>query len=151
LTEPYRPGQRTSPTASSEEAQNNQEHNRPDRRGDDQVDEMGEAKVDAQLGKQPVADKGADNTYAKIGDETKARTAHDLAREPARKNADKDNDDKTFTGQGDVLSQVRSFALGESEIRSARLMLTWLALASQISLATVLWHCLHALVVHAHQ
>jgi hypothetical protein len=112
---------------------------------------MGKAKGDAQPGQQPIADKGADDTYAKIGEETKARTAHDLAREPARHDADDNNDDKTFTGQGDVLSQVRSFALGKSEVRSARRMLTWLALASQISLATVLWHCMHAPVVHAHQ
>jgi hypothetical protein len=83
-----------------EEAQNNQEHHGSDRRRDDQVYEMGKTKVDAQLRQQPIADKGTDNAYAKIGDETKARTAHDLAREPARKNANEDNDEETFTGQG---------------------------------------------------
>jgi len=38
-------------------------------------------------------------SYAKIGDEAKARAAHDLAGEPARDDANQDNDEETFTGQ----------------------------------------------------
>ncbi len=56
--------------------------------------------MNAQFGQQPIADESADNAYAKIGDETKARAAHDLARKPTRDNADENNDDETFTGQG---------------------------------------------------
>jgi hypothetical protein len=56
--------------------------------------------VNAQFGQQPITDESADNAYAKIGDKTEARAAHDLARKPARENADEDDDDETFTGQG---------------------------------------------------
>ena len=86
-------------TASAEEPQDQQQHDGADRGRDDQVYNVG-TQMNVEFRQQPIADEGADDAYAKIGDEAKASAAHDLAREPARKNANEDNDEETFTGQG---------------------------------------------------
>ena len=49
------------------------------------------AEVDPQLGQQPAADEGADDTDAEVGDQAVAGAADNLSGKPARDQADQQN------------------------------------------------------------
>jgi hypothetical protein len=100
-------------TAASEEPEHDQKQDSADRRRDDGVYNA-DAKVDAQLGQQPTADQGADNSDTHIGNETKSRATNDFAGKPTRDQADKQDDEDAFTRHGNPSLTLSGFALSAS-------------------------------------
>src|ERR1700681_999866 len=87
--------------ASANEPEDDQEQNGSDGRRDDGGHDAG-AEVDAQPGKQPAADEGADNSDADIGDDAETGATHDLSGKPAGDETHQQDDEKTFPRHGDT-------------------------------------------------
>jgi hypothetical protein len=86
----------SAPTASAaDESEDQEEQQRADGGVDDRRDNTN-AKVDAELGQQPLADEGADDSDDEVTDDPKAGALHDLARQPSGHDTDYQYDKETF-------------------------------------------------------
>jgi hypothetical protein len=84
------------PGAASHQFYEQQQYDGSDRRVDDGADDTG-AEMNAQFGQQPAANERADDPDQQITDQPEAGSSNDLTRQPARYNADEQNDDETLT------------------------------------------------------
>jgi hypothetical protein len=81
--------------AAANQPHDEQEYQRPDRRVDDRRYNTN-AKVNAELGQQPVANEGAYDPDEEIPDDSKPGASYDLARQPSRDEADQQYDEETL-------------------------------------------------------
>jgi hypothetical protein len=93
------------PPAALDEPQNDQKKNGAQSSRDDRIDDTA-AKMNAEAGKQPAADQGTRNSNTDIGDETESGAADDFAREPARNQADNQDDKNAFAGHEFSLLEI---------------------------------------------
>jgi len=77
------------------EADKEQQYQCTDRGADDCRENAG-ADMDAELSKQPVTDKRADDTDQKIADDPEASAPGDLPRQPSGNQADNNDDENAF-------------------------------------------------------
>src|SRR5689334_10109132 len=89
--------ERSETAPAAKKPHNDQEQNGPDGRIDDFRNKPA-TEVDTELGKQEAGDQGAGDANENISDDAKTGAAHDLAREPARNQADEQNDQDAFIG-----------------------------------------------------
>src|SRR6266403_533448 len=80
-----------------EEPHDQQQQNGADRGIDDLADNAGTER-DAKFGKEKTGDQCAGDADENIADDSKAGAAHDLAGQPARHQADEQNDQNAFIG-----------------------------------------------------
>jgi hypothetical protein len=59
--------------------------------------------MNAELRKQPTADKGTDNSNDEIADDSKPGASHDLAGQPSGNEADQQYDQETFARHVPIL------------------------------------------------
>jgi hypothetical protein len=84
------------PSATTNEAHDEQEKYGPDGGVEDCSDQSG-SEMDAEFGQQPASNKGTQDSDDKITDESEAGPLHDLAGEPAGDEANKQDDQQAFT------------------------------------------------------
>jgi hypothetical protein len=85
----------TKAAAAANKPYDEKEYHRTDGRVDDSRHDT-DAKVDTDLGQQPVANEGPDDPDEKVTDETKRGASHDLARQPSGNKAYQQYDEKTL-------------------------------------------------------
>src|ERR1700755_947871 len=81
------PGSDSETAAGPDQPHDQQQHDGADRRIDDVRNQAG-AEMDAELGKKKTGDERTGDTDQNVADNSKAGTAHDLAGQPARNQAD---------------------------------------------------------------
>jgi hypothetical protein len=74
--------------ATSKESHDKEQQDRPERSIDDGTDQS-RTEMDAELRQQPTSDKGAQNADNEITNDPKAGASHDLSRQPACDQTDK--------------------------------------------------------------
>jgi hypothetical protein len=85
----------TKAAAAADEPHDEQENQRPDGCVDDGGDNS-DAKVEAELGQQPVANEGANDPDEEVTDESEPGASHDLTRQPSGNEADHQYDKETL-------------------------------------------------------
>jgi hypothetical protein len=81
-----------SPSARPDRAQNNQKHDRADRRFDDHPREAA-PEVEVEAGQKPIADQRSDDADRSIADKSETIAAQDLADQPSGDGPDKQDND----------------------------------------------------------
>jgi hypothetical protein len=81
--------------AATNQPHDEQEYQRPDRRVDDRRYDTN-AKVNTELGQQPVADEGAYDPDEEIPNDSEPGASYDLARQPSRDETDQQYDKETL-------------------------------------------------------
>jgi hypothetical protein len=84
--------------AAAEEPNDQQQHNRTDRRVDDRGDHEACAEMQMKLRQEPAAYKGASDADNEIAENAKPGALHDLACKPSGNHTHYHNDDETFVG-----------------------------------------------------
>ena len=82
--------------AAPDEPDDEQQQDRADRGVEDRRDNS-DAKMDTEARQQPAPDKGTDNSDDDVTEDAKPGAAHDLAGQPARDQADKQDYQEAFT------------------------------------------------------
>src|SRR6185312_14751141 len=93
-----RPAARSPAAAAADQPHNHEQDDGANRRIDDLGDEPG-AQMNAEFWKQQARDQRACDTDEDVADDAKAGAADDLAGQPARHQADEQNDDNALVGQ----------------------------------------------------
>jgi hypothetical protein len=85
------------PSAANQPEQQEKHHGAYESVQNQRDDAAAEVNTDAR--QQPIADKRADQAYNQIADQSEAAAFHHSAGEPARNNANNQDDQETFIGQ----------------------------------------------------
>src|ERR1700733_9090503 len=89
------PAPAPTPAAAANKPYDEKKYHRADGRVDDGRHDT-DAKVDTELGQQPVANEGSDDPDEEVTDETERAASHDLARQPSGNKAYQQYNEKTL-------------------------------------------------------
>jgi hypothetical protein len=83
--------------ATPNESDDEEQQNRADGGVYDRSDKA-QAEVDAELGQQPSADEGANDSDDEVADDSKSGALHEMTCQPSGNETDQKYDEETFTG-----------------------------------------------------